>query len=65
MRERHPLDAFALTAGLLALALAGLTLVSRADLADVDGVVVLASLWVVVGVVGVSRSVYRLLRRTS
>jgi hypothetical protein len=60
---RHGLDAFALTVGLLCLAVAGLTLVSRADLAKVDGVVVLATVWVVLGVVGVSRSLYRLLSR--
>lgn len=64
MPERHELDAFALTAGLLCLAFTGLVLVSRADLVQVDGLVVLATLWVVVGVVGVSRSAYRLLRRT-
>ena len=64
MPERHELDAFALTVGLLCLAFAGLALVSRADLVQVDGVVILAALWVVVGVVGVSRSVYRLVRRT-
>jgi len=59
--ERHGLDAFALTMGLLALAVSGLALASRADLFEVDGLVVLASIWVVLGVVGVSRSVYRLL----
>lgn len=62
MPERHELDTFALTVGLLSLAFTGLVLVSRADLVQVDGVVVLATLWVVLGVVGVSRSVYRLLR---
>ena len=60
--ERHGLDAFALTMGLLSLAVAGLALASRADLFEVDGLVVLASVWVVLGVVGVSRSVYRLVR---
>ena len=60
--QRHELDTFALATGLLCLALTGLVLVSRADLVQVDGVVVLATLWVVIGVVGVSRSVYRLLR---
>jgi hypothetical protein len=62
MPDRHELDTFALTVGLLSLAFTGLVLVSRADLVQVDGVVVLATLWVVLGVVGVSRSVYRLLR---
>ena len=62
MPERHELDAFALATGLLCLALTGLVLVARADLVEVDGVVVLATLWVVIGVVGVSRSVYRLVR---
>jgi hypothetical protein len=62
LAQRHELDTFALATGLLCLALTGLVLVSRADLVQVDGVVVLATLWVVIGVVGVSRSVYRLLR---
>lgn len=62
--QRHELDTFALTVGLLCLAFTGLVLASRANLVQVDGVVVLATLWVVLGVVGVSRSVYRLLRRT-
>ena len=60
--QRHDLNAFALTMGLLCLALSGLALASRADLFQVDGLVVLASIWVVLGVVGVSRAVYRLLR---
>jgi hypothetical protein len=60
--ERHGLDAFALTVGLLCIAVAGLTFASRADLVQVDGLVVLATVWVVLGVVGVSRSLYRLLR---
>ena len=60
--QHHGLDAFALTMGLLSLALAGLALASRADLFEVDGLVVVASVWVVLGVVGVSRSVYRLVR---
>lgn len=64
MAERHELDTLALTAGLLSLAFTALVLGSRAGLLDVDGLVVLATLWVVVGVVGVSRSVYRLVRRT-
>jgi hypothetical protein len=59
---RHGLDTFALTIGLLCLALAVLTLLSRGDLVEVDGVVVLATVWVVLGVVGVSRSLFRLLR---
>ena len=59
--QRHGLDTFALSMGLLCLALSGLALASRADLFDVDGLVVLASIWVVLGVVGVSRSVFRLL----
>ena len=58
--ERHELNGFALAAGLLCLAFSGLTLASRADLFQVDGLVVLASVWVVLGVVGVSRAVYRL-----
>jgi hypothetical protein len=62
LAQRHELDTFALATGLLCLALTGLVLVSRADLVQVDGVVVLATLWVVIGVVGVSRSVYRLVR---
>jgi hypothetical protein len=60
--QRHRLDVFALTLGLLALAGAGLALGARADAFEVDGLVVLATLWVVIGVVGVSRSVYRLVR---
>jgi hypothetical protein len=60
--ERHGLDAFALTIGLLCISVAALTLASRADLVQVDGLVVLATVWVVLGVVGVSRSLYRLLR---
>jgi hypothetical protein len=63
MRERHGLDTFALTVGLLCLAVAGLTVLSVGDVAQVDGVVVLATVWVVLGVVGVSRSVHRLLHR--
>ncbi len=61
--ERHELNAFARTAGLLWLAFCALTLASRADLFQVDGLVVLASVWVVLGVVGVSRAVYRLTHR--
>lgn len=61
MAERHRLDTFALTLGLLCLAASGLGLASRADLIEVDGLVVLASIWLVLGVVGVSRSAYRLL----
>lgn len=64
MPRRHELDTFALTVGLLAVAAAALALVSRADTVEVDGVVVLATLWVVIGVVGVSRSLYRLIRPT-
>ena len=58
----HRLDAFALTVGLLCLAGSGLALAARADVADVDALVALAVLWLVLGVVGVSRSVWRLLR---
>lgn len=61
--SRHGLDAFALTAGLLCLVGSALTFVSRADVVQVDGVVVIAAVWVVLGVVGVSRSLYRLTRR--
>ena len=58
--ERHRLDGFALTVGLLSLAASGLTFAARGDLFQVDGLVVLATVWVVLGVVGVSRAVHRL-----
>lgn len=64
MAERHALDVVPLTAGLMALSLSALALVSRADVLEVDGLVVLATLWIVLGVVGLSRSVHRLVRRT-
>jgi len=54
--QRHRLDVFALTVGLLCLAVSGLALAARADLADVDVVVVLAAFWLVLGVVGLTRS---------
>ena len=59
--RRHTLDTFALTCGLLSLVVASLALVARSDLFEVDGVVVLASVWLVLGVVGVSRVLHRLL----
>jgi hypothetical protein len=59
--RRHRLVTFALTCGLLSLAVSSLALVARSDLFDVDGVVVLATVWLVLGVVGVSRVVHRLL----
>jgi hypothetical protein len=59
--ERHRLDTFALTAGLLCLVVAGLVLVGRAHLLAVDGLVVLAAVWLVVGVVGITRVVHHLL----
>ena len=59
--RRHRLDTFALTCVLLSLAVSSLALVARSDLFDVDGVVVLATVWLVLGVVGVSRVVHRLL----
>jgi hypothetical protein len=59
--ERRRLDTFALTAGLLCLAVSGLALASRADVLEVDGLVVLATLWLVVGAVGLSRAAQRLL----
>lgn len=62
MPERHRLDTFSLTVGLLALVASGLTLASRAEALEVDGLVVLAALWLVVGGVGLSRAVHRLLR---
>lgn len=58
--ERHRLDTFALTVGLLAIALAVLALASRSGV-EVDGLVVLATVWVVLGLVGLSRALYRLL----
>jgi hypothetical protein len=64
MPARHRLDTFALTVGLLCLAGSGLALAARADVAEVDALVALAVLWLVLGAVGVSRSVARLLRRT-
>jgi hypothetical protein len=62
-RTRRPLDTFALTCGLLALAVSGLALVARADLFEVDGLVLLATVWLVVGIVGVTRGVLRLMER--
>lgn len=59
--RRHRVDAFALTVGLLALAGAVLFLGWNADLFRVDGLVLLASVWVVVGVVGLSLTLQRLL----
>lgn len=61
--QRHKLDTFALTTGLLCLVGSGLALAARADLFQVDGLVVLASVWLVVGVVGVTRVLHHLLRR--
>jgi len=60
---RHGIDAFALTLGLLCLAGSGLALVGRAHAFEVDGLVVLASVWLVLGVVGVTRGVHRLVTR--
>jgi hypothetical protein len=61
--RRHGVDALALAFGLLSLAIAGLALVARSDLFAVDGLVVLASVWLVLGVVGLTRAVQRLLSR--
>ena len=58
--QRHRLDTFALTFGLLSVALAGLALASRADLFEVDGLVALATVWIVLGAVGVTKVVHRL-----
>ena len=60
-RPARRVDSFALTTGLLCLAVAGLALASRADVLDVDGLVVVATMWLVVGAVGLSRAVQRLL----
>ena len=58
--QRHRLDTFALTIGLLSVALAGLSLASRADVLEVDGLVALATVWLVLGAVGVTKVVHRL-----
>lgn len=58
--QRHRLDTFALTTGLLCLALSGLALAARADAFEVDGLVVLATVWLVLGAVGVTKVVHRL-----
>jgi hypothetical protein len=60
--QRHRLDTFALTIGLLSIAGSALALASRADAFEVDGLVALATFWVVVGAVGVTKVVHRLLR---
>ena len=59
--QRHRIDTLALTLGLLCLAGSGLAVAARADLFQVDGLVVLATAWLVVGVVGVTRVLHRLL----
>jgi hypothetical protein len=59
--QRHPLDGFALLLGLLCLAGSGLALAAEADLFEVDGLVLLASVWLVVGVVGLARVAQRIL----
>jgi hypothetical protein len=59
--QRHKLDTFALTLGLLCLTGSGLALAARADLFDVDGLVVLAAVWLVVGLVGVTRVLHHLM----
>ena len=61
--QRHKLDSFALVVGLLCLAGSGLALAARTDAFEVDGVVVLATVWLVLGLVGLSRVVHRLLVR--
>ena len=60
--QRHRLDTFALTLGLLSVAGSLLALAARADAFEVDGLVVLATFWVVLGIVGVSRVALHLLR---
>jgi hypothetical protein len=60
--QRHRLDTFALTTGLLAVALAALALAARGG-ADVDGLVALATVWVVLGAVGLTRVLHHLLAR--
>jgi hypothetical protein len=57
--QRHRLDTFALTFGLLSIAGSVLALASRADAFEVDGLVALATFWVVLGAVGVTRVVHR------
>jgi hypothetical protein len=63
MPDRHRIDSFALTLGLLCLAASGLALAARAHAFDVDGLVVLATVWLVLGVVGVTRGVHHLVTR--
>ena len=58
--QRHRLDAFALALGLLALAGSGLALAARADAFEVDGLVVLATVWLVLGAAGLVKVVHRL-----
>ena len=58
--ERHGLDTFALTIGLLCLTGSGLALAARGHVLEVDGLVVLAAVWLVVGVVGVTRVLHHL-----
>ena len=58
--QRHRLDTFALAFGLLSVAGALLALAARADAFEVDGLVALATFWVVLGAVGVTRVVHRL-----
>lgn len=65
MPERRPTDLVALTAGLLCLVVAVLTLLSTTGAADVDGLVVLAAVWLVVGAVGLGATARRLLGRRS
>jgi hypothetical protein len=57
--QRHKLDTFALAFGLLSIAASVLALASRADAFEVDGLVALATFWVVLGAVGVTRVVHR------
>ena len=57
--QRHRLDTFALTIGLLSIAGSVLALASRADAFEVAGLVALATFWVVLGAVGVTRVVHR------
>ena len=57
---RHKLEVTPLVVGLVSIAAAVLALLSRAG-ADIDALVVLATLWVVVGVVGATRGIYRLM----
>ena len=58
---RRPLDVFALVVGLLAVAISVLALVGQSADVHVDGVVVFAVVWIVVGVVAVARAVQRLI----